>query len=45
MQGTTLPVEIVIHDAASSDGTAEIIRQYVARYPDLIRAVFQTTNQ
>lgn len=29
----------------SSDGTAEIIREYVARYPDLITAVFQTTNQ
>lgn len=45
MQETTFPVEILIHDDASTDGTADIVRDYEARYPRLIRAIYQTTNQ
>jgi glycosyltransferase involved in cell wall biosynthesis len=45
MQETTFPVEIVIHDDASSDGTANIIREYEARHPYIIRAIYQTENQ
>ncbi len=45
MQKTTFPFEILIHDDASTDGTAEIIRQYEARYPELIKPIYQTENQ
>ncbi len=45
MQQTTFPVEILIHDDASSDGTDNIIREYEAKYPDLIFPIYQTENQ
>ncbi|APG45518.1 glycosyltransferase family 2 protein [Phaeobacter porticola] len=38
-------VEIIIHDDASTDGTAEIIQTYAQRYPDIIRPILQTDNQ
>lgn len=38
-------VEVVIHDDASTDGTAQIIRDYADRYPMVIRAIMQEDNQ
>lgn len=45
MQETDFRFEIVIHDDASTDNTANIIREYEKRYPDIIRAMYQTENQ
>ena len=44
-QQTSFLIEILIQDDASDDGTAEIIRHYAAKYPELIHPVFQTENQ
>jgi len=45
MQKTGFPFEIIIHDDASTDKTADIIREYARRYPRIIRTIFQTENQ
>lgn len=45
LQKTTFPIEIVIHDDASTDNTANIIRQYEEKFPDRIRGIYQTENQ
>lgn len=45
IQKTNFPVEVIIHDDASNDGTAEIIREYEAKYPNLFRNILQNENQ
>lgn len=45
MQETTFPVEIFIHDDASTDSTAKIVTEYSERYPNLFWPVLQTENQ
>ena len=45
MQETKFPIEILIHDDASSDGTDGIIREYAEKYPDLIYPIFEFVNQ
>lgn len=45
MQKTNFPFEVLIHDDASTDGTADIIREYEAKYPDIIKPIYQTENQ
>ena len=45
MQKTNFKVEIIIHDDASNDGTAEIIREYEAKYPQLFNNILQKENQ
>jgi len=44
-QETTFKVEILIHDDASSDDTAEIIREYETEWPQLFSVIYQEENQ
>lgn len=44
-QRTDFPVEIVIHDDASPDQTADIIREYAKEYPQQMKPLLQTENQ
>jgi glycosyltransferase involved in cell wall biosynthesis len=44
-QKTDFRFEVLIHDDASTDGTAEIIGEYQARYPEIIKPVYETENQ
>ena len=44
-QKTDFAYEVLIHDDASNDGTADIIREYADCYPDLIFPILQTENQ
>ncbi|NMW17457.1 MAG: glycosyltransferase [Chlorobiaceae bacterium] len=45
IQDTNFPIEILIHDDASNDNTAEIIRRYQTLYPNIIKPIYQTENQ
>ena len=45
MQKTDFPFEIVVHDDASTDKTADIIREYAAKYPRIIKPIYETENQ
>lgn len=45
MQKTNFRFEAIVHDDASTDGTAAIIREYAEKYPDIIKPVFETENQ
>ena len=38
-------IEILIHDDASTDNTAKIIKEYEKLYPFLIKPVYEETNQ
>lgn len=44
-QKTDFGYEVLIHDDASTDGTAQVIREYADRYPDLFRPILQAENQ
>ena len=45
MQKTTFRFEAIVHDDASTDGTATIIREYADKYPNIIKPIFETENQ
>ncbi|MBR5660556.1 MAG: glycosyltransferase [Bacteroidales bacterium] len=44
-QRTDFPFEVIVHDDASTDGTALIIKEFQSRYPDIVKPVFQKENQ
>ncbi len=44
-QETNFPFEVLVHDDASTDGTADIIREYESKFPNIIKPIYQTENQ
>lgn len=44
-QKTDFDFEIIVHDDASTDDTAQVIREFETAYPHLIRPIYQTENQ
>lgn len=45
MQKTNFHFEAIVHDDASTDGTAAIVREYAEKYPDIIKPILETENQ
>ena len=45
MQLTDFPFVAIVHDDASTDHSADIIREYAAKYPDIIFPIYETENQ
>lgn len=44
-QKTNFKFEILVHDDASTDNTAKIIKEYEEKYPNIIKPIYQTENQ
>lgn len=44
-QKTSFPFEVIVHDDASTDKTASIIREYERKYPNLVKPIYQSENQ
>lgn len=45
MQKTNFCFEAIVHDDASTDGTAVIIKEYAEKYPNIIKPIIETENQ
>ena len=43
-QETEFPFEIVVHDDASTDKTATIIKQYEEKYPTIVKPIYEKEN-
>lgn len=45
MQKTNFPFIIVVHDDASTDGTADVIREYEKKFPKIVKPIYERENQ
>ncbi len=45
MQKTNFSFVAIVHDDASTDNTADILREYADRYPDIILPIYELENQ
>lgn len=45
IQQTTFNFEVIVHDDASSDSTASIIKEYEQKHPMIIKPIYQQVNQ
>lgn len=44
-QETSFEYELLIHDDASTDNSAAIIKEYERKYPHIVKPIYQTVNQ
>lgn len=44
-QQTNFKFKVIVHDDASTDKTAEIVREYAEKYPNIIYPIFQAENK
>lgn len=44
MQQTNFPFVAIVHDDASTDGSAAIIREYEEKYPQIFKPIYETEN-
>lgn len=44
MQKTNFRFEVIVHDDASTDGSANIIREYEEKYPEIIKPIYEKEN-
>ena len=44
-QETNFPFEVIVHDDASTDRTASIIKEYEQKFPKIIKPIYETENQ
>lgn len=44
-QKTNFKFEVLVHDDASTDNTAVIVREYEKAYPNIIKPIYQKVNQ
>lgn len=45
MQKANFKFEAIVHDDASTDGSAAIIREYAEKFPDIIKPIIEEENQ
>ncbi len=45
IQQTSFPFVIIVHDDASTDKTAEVIKEYARKYPQIILPIYEKENQ
>lgn len=44
-QKTDFPFEVLVHDDASTDRTAQIVKSYERKYPKIVKGVYEKKNQ
>ena len=44
MQKTNFKFVAIVHDDVSTDKTADIIREYASKYPEIIKPIYETEN-
>ena len=45
MQKVSFPIEVRVHDDASTDKSQDIIREYQERHPNILKPILQSENQ